>query len=71
MDLNRLPRLGSINFKQQSFTLVFASHSDGSLFLRWTTKGYTFLLVYVDDMIINGNDVAGVTSLKHHLPRHF
>ena len=71
MDLSRLPGLGLINSGQQFFKLDFISHSDSSLFLRWTPKGYTFLLVYVDDMIISGNDTASITYLKHHLTCHF
>ena len=71
MGLNKLPGLGLISSGQQSFKPDFVSHSDSSLFLRWTSKGYTFLLVYVDDMIISGNDTAGIADLKHYLTRHF
>ena len=44
---------------------------DGSLFIRRTSRGCTILLIYVDDMIISGNDVVGISNLKSHLMRTF
>ena len=37
-----------------------ASHYDSALFLRRTDKGTIFLLLYVDDMIIIGDDLSGI-----------
>ena len=34
-------------------------------------RGITLLLLYVDDMIITGSDVAGISDLKQSLIRHF
>ncbi|XP_059630984.1 uncharacterized mitochondrial protein AtMg00810-like [Cornus florida] len=47
------------------------SPNDNSLFVKRTTRGSTCLLLYVDDMIITGNDVSGITSLKTYLMRSF
>ena len=70
--LKQAPRAWFDKFRAAILQARFRqSHSDSSLFLRWATKGYTFLLVYVDDMIINGNERAGITALKHHLIHHF
>lgn len=41
--------------------------NDSSLFIRRTCRGCTILLLYVDDMIISGNDEIGITELKNHL----
>ena len=70
--LKQAPRAWFDKFRTAILQAGFRqSHSDSSLFIRWTPKGYTFLLVYVDDMILSGNDVAGITDLKLHLTRHF
>ena len=37
-----------------------ASHYDSALFLRHTDKGTILLLLYVDDMIIIGNNLSGI-----------
>lgn len=42
-----------------------------ALSIRWTSRGCTILLLYVDDMIISGNDVVGISVLKTHLMRTF
>ena len=70
--LKQAPRAWFDKFRAAILQAGFRqSYSDSSLFLRWTPKGYTFLLVYIDDMIISGNNLSGITALKHHLTRHF
>ncbi|XP_026430006.1 uncharacterized protein LOC113326504 [Papaver somniferum] len=44
---------------------------DSTMFTRSTKKGMVILLLYVDDMVITGDDIVGITSLKSHLSSCF
>ena len=48
-----------------------ASPYDSALFLRRTDKGTIFLLLYVDDMIITGDNLSGIQELKDFLSQQF
>ena len=48
------------------------SQSDHTLFIKYSkTKGVTALLVYVDDIIVTGNDEKEKQSLKQCLIKEF
>ena len=48
-----------------------ASPYDSALFLHRTDKGTILLLLYVDDMIITGDDPNGIQELKDFLSQQF
>ena len=48
-----------------------ASHYDSALFLCRTDKCTILLLLYVDDMIITGDDLSGIQELKDFLSQQF
>ena len=48
------------------------SGADHSVFYRHSAQSRCiYLVVYVDDIVITGNDEDGITDLKQHLFKHF
>ena len=46
--------------------------SDHSVFLKCSTSNkYIYLVVYVDDIVITGDDYEGIKALKQHLFQNF
>ena len=62
-------------FAKFSFTIsrlgYITSHYDFALFLRRIDKCTILLLLYVDDMIITGDDLSGIQELKNFLSQQF
>ena len=66
--LKQAPRAWFAKFSSTIFRLGYtASLYDSVLFLCRTDKGTILLLLYVDDMIITGDDLSGVQELKDFL----
>uniref|UniRef100_A0A2N9FWZ4 Leucine-rich repeat-containing N-terminal plant-type domain-containing protein n=1 Tax=Fagus sylvatica TaxID=28930 RepID=A0A2N9FWZ4_FAGSY len=70
--LKQAPRAWFAKFSyvvaQQGFT---PSSYDLALFIRHTSTGITLILLYVDGMIIIGDDTAGIRDLQKFLSQHF
>ena len=59
--LKQAPRAWFAKFSSTIFRLGYtASPYDSALFLRRTDKGTILLILYVDDMIITGDDFSGI-----------
>ena len=70
--LKQAPRAWFAKFSSTISRLGYmASHYDSALFLRRTDKGTILLLLYVDDMIITGDDLSGIQELKDFLSQQF
>ncbi|WJZ92452.1 hypothetical protein VitviT2T_011444 [Vitis vinifera] len=70
--LKQAPRAWFAKFSSTIFRLGYtASPYDSVLFLRRTDKGTILLLLYVDDMIITGDDLSGIQELKDFLSQQF
>ena len=66
--LKQAPRAWFAKFSSTIFRLGYtASSYDSTLFFRCTDKGTILLLLYVDDMIITGDDLSGIQELKEFL----
>uniref|UniRef100_A0A2N9EWS2 Protein kinase domain-containing protein n=1 Tax=Fagus sylvatica TaxID=28930 RepID=A0A2N9EWS2_FAGSY len=70
--LKQAPRAWFAKFSSTISRLGFSISSyDSALFLRRTGKGTILLLLYVDDMIITGDDLSGIQELKAFLSQNF
>ena len=66
--LKQAPRAWFAKFSSNISLLGYmANHYDSALFLRRTNKGTILLLLYVDDMIITGDNLSGIQELKDFL----
>ena len=70
--LKQAPRAWFTKFSSTIFRLGYtASPYDFALFLCRTYKDTILLLLYVDDMIITGDDLSGIQELKDFLNQQF
>ena len=62
-------------FEKLSSTLIkfgfCQSKADYTLFTKKNSKGFTAVLIYVDDMVITGSAVDAITELKGYLSHQF
>jgi len=47
------------------------SNADHTLFYKHATSKVAILIVYVDDIVITGNDIAEIVDLKKYLAQEF
>ena len=71
-DLKQAPRAWFAKFSSTISQHGFSGSSfDTTLFLRRSGHGITIVLLYVNDMIITGDDMQGIQDLKHFLGHQF
>ena len=70
--LKQAPQAWFAKFSSTIFRLGYTtSPYDSALFLRCTIKGTILLLLYVNDIIITGDDLSGIQKLKDFLSQQF
>ncbi|XP_026443007.1 uncharacterized protein LOC113342801, partial [Papaver somniferum] len=70
--LKQAPRAWFENFSNVVLRFGFTQSAyDSAMFTRSTTRGMVILLLYVDDMVIIGDDMKGIDALKTHLSSCF
>jgi Reverse transcriptase (RNA-dependent DNA polymerase) len=47
------------------------NEAESSMFVKTSNQGIVIILIYVDDLVIIGNDKVGMEHLKHHLGKEF
>ena len=70
--LKQAPRAWFAKFSSTIFHLGYTTTPyDSAVFLRCTVKGTFLLLLYVNDIIITGDDLSGIQELKDFLSQQF
>ncbi|XP_016901897.1 uncharacterized mitochondrial protein AtMg00810-like [Cucumis melo] len=70
--LKQAPRAWFATFSSTITQLGFTSSThDSALFSRQTSTSIVLLLLYVDDMIITGDDPQAISDLQRYLGQHF
>lgn len=70
--IKQVPRAWFEKFSTLIASLGFQSSThDSALFVRSTFVGLILLLLYVDDMILTGDDLDGIAQLKVKLHKQF
>ena len=70
--LKQAPRAWFAKFSSTISRLGYmANHYDSALFLHRTNKCTILLLLYMDDMIITGDDISEIQELKDFLSQQF
>ena len=71
--LKQSPRAWFHRFSEVVLSMGFAQcHSDHTCFIRRQPQGRCVIIsVYVDDIIITGDDASGIVQVKHGLKRSF
>ena len=71
--LKQSPRMWFGKFSQAMINYGFnQSQSDHTLFIKHSSQGkVTALIVYVDDIVLTGNDLKEMNHLKSYLAREF
>ena len=54
-----------------SFLGFVSSSHDFALFIKYTNAGHIIMSLYVDDIIIIGDDIDGISVLKTKLAKRF
>ena len=70
--LKQVSRVWFAKFSSPIFRLGYTVNLyDSALFIRCTNKCTILLLLYVDDMIITGDNLSGIQELKDFLSQQF
>jgi hypothetical protein len=70
--LKQSPRAWFDRFRQAILKRGYRqSNADHTLFYKHANNKVAILIVYVDDIVITGNDTEEIVGLKHHIAREF